>query len=190
MKKISLLSLGILMISHMALAQTYTIDKYHTRVGFSANHFGISQVEGNFKIFDASMVSKRKDFTDAVISFTAQVASISTDVEYRDNDLKGREYFDAVKYPEISFKSIAFKRINAKDYVLIGNLTIHGISRQMAFSVRYNGTAITAMKQPTVGFTITGSVNRLDFGLGGDPLKTGVGNKVALTANTEFTISK
>lgn len=132
-------------------------------MGFSATHFGISHVEGSFKMVDASLVSKRNDFTDAVISFTAQVASINTDVEFRDNDLKSAAYFDAVKYPELSFKSIAFKRIQGNSYVLIGNIIIHGVSKQVVFSVIYNGTAITAIKQPTVGFTIGWHLEQTGF---------------------------
>ena len=190
MKRIFLLAIGLFLLCQSAIGQTYTIDKYHTRVGFSATHFGISHVEGNFKTVDASLISKRKDFTDAVISFTAQVASINTDVEFRDNDLKGAAYFDAAKYPELTFNSIAFKRIKGNSYVLIGNITIHGVSKQVAFSVTYNGTAVTAMKQPTAGFTIKGALNRLDFGVGSDPLSSGVSNQIQILSNIEFTIGK
>jgi polyisoprenoid-binding protein YceI len=182
--------IGLLLLFQSAFGQTYTIDRLHTRLGFSATHFGISQVEGNFKEVDATLISTRKDFTDAVISFTAQVASINTDVEFRDNDLKSAAYFDAVIYPELTFKSIAFKRIKGNSYILIGNITIHGISRQVAFSVIYNGTAVTALKQQTVGFTIKGKLNRMDFGVGTNSLISGVSNQIQVSSNIEFTIGK
>jgi polyisoprenoid-binding protein YceI len=168
--------------------KTYTLDKYHSRVGFSVVHFGISNVEGNFKIVDAQLDSKKEDLTDATINFTADVNSINTDVEMRDNDLKSDKYFDAAKYPTIIFKSSSLKKVADKKYKLKGEITIHGVTKPIEFDVTYNGTAVTAMKQNTAGFTITGKLNRLDFGVGG-PVATGISNEVELRSNVEFTIN-
>lgn len=101
----------ILMLSSSTLfaQKTYTLDKYHAKVGFSVVHFGISHIEGNFKIIDATLESSKADFADAEITFAADVNSIITDVEYRDNDLKSVNYFDALKFPTINFKSTSFK---------------------------------------------------------------------------------
>jgi len=147
-------------------------------------------VEGNLKIIDATLVSQKADLTDAVITFTADVNSINTEVEYRDKDLKSAGYFDVAKYPEITFKSTSFRKVAGKNYLLSGNLTIHGVTKPVVFHVLFNGTAVTAMKKPTSGFTLNGSINRVDFGVGGDPLTSGVSNKIDLTANVEFTIAK
>ncbi|MEP6929316.1 MAG: YceI family protein [Flavobacterium sp.] len=191
MKKIFFLTAAAFMLTAGAFSQsTYTIDKYHTKVGFSATHFGISHVEGNFKLIDASLVSAKPDFTGAVFTFTAQVNSINTDVEYRDNDLKSSAYFDADKFPEITFKSTSFKKIKGKNYLLSGNISIHGVTRAITFNAVYNGTAVTAMKKPTAGFTIKGKLNRLDFSVGSDPLVSGVSNQIELLANIEFTVNK
>jgi len=168
----------------------YTMDKNHARVGFSVVHFGISHVEGNFKIIDAVLQTKNKNFADATITFTAAVNSINTDVEYRDNDLKSTNYFDAVKFPSINFTSTSFKKIAGNIYRLVGNITIHGITKPVIFNVTYNGEAITAMKKPTAGFTITGKIRRMDFGVGGTPATTGIGNNIELRGNVEFTISE
>jgi polyisoprenoid-binding protein YceI len=190
MKKILMLSAAMFLFATIGFAQkTYTLDKYHARVGFSATHFGISHVEGDFKTIDATLQSAKEDFTDAVITFTADVNSINTDVEYRDNDLKSANYFDAAAFPSISFKSTSFKKISGNNYKLSGNITIHGITHPIEFAVIYNGTAVTAMKKPTAGFTITGKLNRLDFGVGGSTLITGVSNEIELRSNLEFTIS-
>lgn len=184
-------TLSIVLLSSTTLfgQKTYTLDKYHAKVGFSALHFGISHVEGNFKIIDATLNSKKADFADAIITFTADVNSINTDVEYRDNDLKSVNYFDAVKFPTIDFKSISFKKLAGKNYRLSGNITIHGVTKPAVFNVIYNGQAVTAMKKPTVGFTITGTINRLDFGVGGPVITSGISNKIELRSNVEFTIS-
>lgn len=190
MKKLSLLSTVLLLLVTTLFAQkNYTLDKYHSRISFSANHFGISHVEGNFKIFDATLLAKKEDLTDAVITLSADVNSINTDVEYRDNDLKSAGYFDAAKFPTLSFMSTSFKKVAGKKYKLSGNMTIHGVTKPVVFDVLYNGTAITAMKKPTAGFTITGVIKRSDFGVGGSPLTSGIGNNIELRSNVEFTIS-
>ncbi len=184
-------AITILLLSSTTLfaQKTYTLDKNHARVGFNVVHFGISNVEGNFKIIDATLESKKADFAGAVITFTADVNSINTDVEYRDNDLKSVNYFDAVKFPAINFKSTSFKKLMGKNYRLTGNITIHGITKPIVFNVIYNGQAVTAMKKPTAGFTITGTINRLDFGVGGAVITSGISNKIELRSNIEFTIS-
>ncbi len=191
MKQLILSAISAFILQSTVFGQaTYTLDKYHSRVNFSATHFGISHVEGNFKTIDATLEAKKADLTDAVITFTAQVNSINTEVEYRDNDLKSANYFDAAKFPEINFKSTSFKNTGGKNYLLAGNITIHGVTKPVVFNVIFNGTAVTAMKKPTAGFTITGKLNRVDFGVGGDPLTSGVGNEIELRSNVEFTIGQ
>ncbi|MES2267526.1 MAG: YceI family protein [Bacteroidota bacterium] len=189
MKRSILLGIIILSSALAAFSQhTYLLDKNHARVVFSATHFGISHVEGNFKTIDATLNAKRKDLTDALITFTADVNSINTDVEYRDNDLKSAGYFDAAKFPVLNFTSTSFKKLGEKRYKLTGDLTIHGITKTVVFNVIANGTAITAMKKPTAGFTLTGRINRLNFGVGGPALTSGVSNSIELRSNLEFTL--
>ena len=72
---------------------------------------------------------------------------------------------------------------------MTGDLTLHGVTKPVVFDVLYNGTAVTAMKKPTAGFTITGVIKRTDFGVGGSPLTSGIGNNIELRSNVEFTIS-
>src|SRR5436190_17067158 len=106
MKKSSLIIIAILLFTTVSFAQkTYTLDKNHARVGFSAVHFGISNIEGNFKIFDATLQAKKEDLTDAVFTFIADVNSINTDVEKRDDDLRSAHFFDVAKFPTMTFKS-------------------------------------------------------------------------------------
>ena len=190
MKKLLSLSVALLVVTTIFAQKTYTLDKFHSRVGFSATHFGISHVEGNFKSIDATLEAKKEDLSDAVITFSADVNSINTDVEYRDNDLKSANYFDAAKFPTLSFTSTSFRKVSGKKYKLAGKMTLHGITKAVSFDVLYNGIAVTAMKKPTAGFTITGIIKRSDFGVGGSPLTSGIGNNIELRSNVEFTISK
>jgi polyisoprenoid-binding protein YceI len=89
MKKINILLAMLLFAAGSAFAQTtWTIDKAHSKIGFNVTHMAVSEVEGNFKDFDASLVTKSDDFSGAEITFTAKTASIDTDIERRDNHLR------------------------------------------------------------------------------------------------------
>lgn len=170
-------------------AQTYTLDKNHTRVGFNATHFGISKVDGRFKDFSATMVSKKDDFTDAVIEMTAIVNSIDTDNNTRDKDLKSENWFDANKYPILTFKSTSFTKTGDKTYQLSGNMTIRGVTKPIVLDVVYNGKAMNPMsKKNSVGFTVNGKLNRKDYKVGGGPADAIVGDEIELRSNAEFII--
>ena len=187
MKKIVLM-LAALLLAMLANSQnTYTMDKNHSRLVFSVMHFGISHVEGNFKNFESSFKSSKDDFSDAVVEMTADVASIDTDVEMRDKDLKSEKWFDAEKYPKITFKSKSFKKISDKKYKLEGDITIKGITKPITFDVDYNGKAQNPMsKKNSVGFTVNGKLNRKDFNVGTGPSAGAVGDDVDVKANVEF----
>jgi len=123
-------------------AQTaiWTADKAHTSVKFSVAHLVISDVDGNFKSFDGSMESSKPDFSDAKITFTADVNSINTDNEMRDNHLKSDDFLNAAKYPQMKFVSTSFTPQGDNKYKLVGNLTIRDVTKSVTFDVKYGGT--------------------------------------------------
>ena len=185
--KRTLFLISTIFLSVTLSAQTaWTPDKNHTQLHFSATHFGIAHIEGIFKTFEVSMKSEKEDFTDAEIEMTADVKSISTEVEYRDNDLRSANWFDAKKFPALVFKSTSLKKVSGNNYKLSGNMTFHGITKPIVFDVVFNGWAVTMTKKQTAGFTINGKLNRSDFNLGGTPLLTGVGDEIGVRANTEI----
>ena len=190
MKKLILLAVCGLFFSTLSFSQnTYKLDGNHARLTFSVKHMGISFVEGIFKTFDATLVSKKQDFSDAQIELTADVKSISTEVEMRDNDLR-KDWFEVEKFATLNFKSTSFKKVSDKNYLLKGNITLHGVTKPITFNVVFNGKATNAFyKKDYVGFTITGKLNRSDFGIGKEPLQTGVGNEIGLRSNVEFVIN-
>ena len=182
-------TIAVYTIALVSNAQTFTLDKNHTRVGFNATHFGISQVDGRFKEFNATLTSKKEDMSDAVIVMTANTNSIDTDIEMRDKDLKSENWFDANKYPELTFKSTSFKKTGDKTYQLNGNMTIRGVTKPITFDVVYNGKAANPMtKKNSVGFTITGKLNRKDFSVGSGAASTVVADEVELKSNVEFIV--
>lgn len=187
MKRASLLTSILLFSSLAMIAQTkWTVDKSHAYLNFTVTHMSLSEVDGSFKKFDASLVASKPDFSDAVFTLSADIASINTDNDYRDTDLKSDKYFDAAKYPKLTFTSKSITKINAKKYKLVGDMTIHGITKSVALELTYNGTG-TAMQthKPFAGFKITGTINRNDFGIGHAPNAI-ISEEIDLKANGEF----
>lgn len=147
-----------------ATATKWTLDKGHSNVKFSVTHMVVAETEGYFKIFDGSMEHTKDDFSDAKINFTVDVASINTDNERRDNHLKGDDFFNAEKYPQMKFESISFTPQGNNKYKLVGNLTIRDVTKQVTFDVTYGGMLKTT-RGSTVGFKATSTINRFDYNL-------------------------
>lgn len=186
MKKIAVLAFAFAM-SYAGFSQNWSLDNSHAKLNFSVTHLLISDVEGNFKTINGKIVSSKEDFSDAQIEFTADVNSINTDNADRDAHLKTADFFDAAKYPTITFKSKSFKKVADKKYKLVGDLTAHGVTKQVEFDVIYNGTIVHPYsKKPVAGFKLTGTIKRSDFGIGTSTPSGVVSDEVTIVANTEF----
>ena len=186
MKKLNTLLL-LLFVASSTFAQTWSLDKAHAKLGFSVTHLLISEVEGSFKTFDAKITSSKEDLSDAVFELTAQANSINTDVENRDKHLRSPDFFDVEKFPTLTFKSTSFKKVEDKKYKLIGDLTIHGVTKQVEFDVTMNGPAVHPFNKKTiVGFKVTGTIKRSDFGVGGGTPSAVVSDEVHINTNGEF----
>lgn len=148
----------------MATNTTWVIDPTHSEVQFKVKHLVISTVTGNFRSFDGKAVSVNDDFTDSEIEFTIDVNSIDTNQEQRDAHLRSADFFDAEKYPKISFKSTSFKK-EGSDYKLVGDLTIKDVTKQVKLDVEFGGTAGDFYGNTKAGFELTGKISRREFGL-------------------------
>src|SRR5574338_1383434 len=118
---------------------SWTVDKAHSKVGFSARHMVISEVEGQFREFNIS-VDAGDDFTDSDIEVIIKIGSIDTGVTDRDNHLKSADFFDAANYPEMKFTSSSIEKISDEEFKLKGDLTIRGISKPVELDLTYGGT--------------------------------------------------
>jgi polyisoprenoid-binding protein YceI len=186
MKKITLAA-TIVFSTLTTFAQGWAMDKAHSRLRFNVTHLLVSDVEGKFKSFDVSVTSSKDDFTDAVIELSADISSINTDNDYRDNDLKSPNFFDAAKFPTLSFKSTSFIKVDVKNYKLKGNLTIHGVTKPVELAVIFNGTSQNPANKKTVaGFRIKGNIKRKDFGVGSGTSTMVVSDEVEIDANVEL----
>lgn len=144
---------------------TFKIDAAHSEITFKVKHLMITNVTGSFTKFDATMESAAADFSDAKISFEADVNSISTNNEQRDGHLKSDDFFSADKFPTLNFTSTSFTHNGGSDYTLTGDLTIRDITKSVSFPVEYGGTATDPYGQVKSGFEIAGKFNRSEFGL-------------------------
>jgi polyisoprenoid-binding protein YceI len=147
----------------------------------------VSDCDGYFKDVTATITSSKADLTDAVAEMTAKVASVSTDNAGRDGHLQGADFFDAAKYPTITFKSTSFTKSKiANGYVVKGNLTMHGVTKPVTFATIIKQGVNPMSKKNIAGFKITGKINRKDFGVGVDTPNAIVGEVVSIVANAEF----
>jgi polyisoprenoid-binding protein YceI len=120
-------------------ADLYVTDPSHTTVSFTVRHLAIYKVRGKFNDFSGTLMYDEHDLTKSSMHGTINVASIDTDNEKRDNDLRGEQFLDAERFPAITFAS---KRVEARDGgpVLLGDLTIHGVTKEIAMPFTITGT--------------------------------------------------
>jgi len=166
---------------------TWTVDKAHTNIRFTTTHMMISEVDGEFTDYDATVENVSEGFVGATVEFTAKVNSINTGNERRDGHLKSDDFFNAEEFPEITFKG----KIEKEDrkYYLVGDFTMRDVTKKVKFDVKYNGI-MTMGETKKAGFKVSGVVNRFDYGLKWDRLiETGsyvVGQDVTITCNVQL----
>lgn len=144
---------------------TWTIAPTHSEVQFKIRHLLISTVSGSFKKFEGTVESERDDFSDAKIQFTAEAASVFTNNKKRDARLKSDDFFNAEKYPKITFVSTEVITEGKDEYMLKGNLTMRDVTKPVRLDVDYGGTTVDSYGQTKAGFEITGKIDRQDYGL-------------------------
>ena len=144
----------------------WVLDPTHSEVEFKIKHMMISTVTGNFKKFDASVETEGEDFTTAKVTFTVDVDSIDTKNEQRDGHLKSVDFFDAANFPQFKFVATKYENVdNDGSYEVYGDLTIRGITRNEKFDAEFGGVIKDPWGNTRAGLTITGKINRKDFGL-------------------------
>lgn len=189
MKKYILAVLALPALLAQGTAATYDIDAAHSAVTFKVAHMAISKVSGRFEKFSGTIEytpgETRSWKTEAVI----ETASVSTGVEARDAHLRGPDFFDAEKFPKLTFRSLkvsGYKNMKGK---LHGELTLHGVTRPIVLEVEGGGPAVDPWGNERMAATAVTTINRKDFGLGWNKvLETGgllVGEKVEITLEIE-----
>lgn len=174
----------------MATATKWVLDPMHSEIQFKIKHLVISTVTGFFKKFEGTCEAPGDSFENAEIDFSLDVESIDTNQEQRDVHLKSPEFFDAEKFPKITFKSTSFTKTGDDEYDLNGNLTIKDVTKPVTLKVEFGGTANDFYGNLKAGFEVTGKINRKEYGLvWGGITETGsvvLGEDVKLVINAQF----
>ena len=143
----------------------WVLDPAHSEVLFKVKHLMITNVTGHFGSIGADVETEEEDFTKAKIKFWAGVDSISTGNGDRDKHLTGADFFDSANHPKITFESSALDKNADGEYTLSGTLNMHGVDKPVKLAVEFGGVAKDPWGNTKAGFTISGKINRKDWGL-------------------------
>ncbi len=174
----------------MTTTTKWVIDNTHSEIHFKVKHLMVSWVTGSFKQFNAIIETNEDDISSAKVSFTADINSISTNNEQRDAHLRTGDFFDAEKFPQLIFESSKLEKIDDSNYKLHGTLTMRGVSKKIILNAEYGGITQDPWGNTRIGFSVSGKINRKDFGVSFSMVsETGgilLGEEVTINANAEF----
>ncbi len=169
------------------------IDPSHSKIQFKVKHLMISNVLGSFKEFEGKASMVENDFSTAVINVSINAASIDTEAADRDAHLKSPDFFDVENFPKIEFEGKGMTPKDEDIFELTGNLTIKGITKPVSLSVEYGGIMTDPWGNKKAGYSVTGEINRKDWGMGWNAaLEAGgvlVGEKIKIMCDVEFAMS-
>lgn len=175
----------------MSKSIKWVVDQSHSEIAFKVRHLMIAHVKGTFQTFDASIYTTSKDFTTAEIDLWIDASSITTGDAKRDEHLKSAEFFDTQNHKQITFTSSTIGKPDSNgNHELWGELTIKGITKNVKLSVQFGGIQKDPWENEKAGFTVSGKINRSDWGLTWNtPLENGgliVGEEVTISGEVEL----
>jgi polyisoprenoid-binding protein YceI len=180
---------ALMLLAGSIQAQLWRVDPAHSSVNFQVTHMVISKVNGKFNDFTSTITFDGKDVSTGIAKLTVKTASIDTGNEQRDTHLKSPDFFDAEKYPDMSFKSTKVIKGEGQKFQLIGTLTMRGVTKEVTFNCEFTGT-VDVQNTMKAGFSATTRINRQDFNISwSKSIDNGgliVSNDVDITLNLEF----
>jgi polyisoprenoid-binding protein YceI len=173
-----------------ASTTVWTVDPAHAELAFSVRHLMINNVRGRFGKVEGTVVVDNADLNKSKVDVTIDVSSIDTRQEMRDNHLRSADFFDAGTYPTMHFVSKRIVGDVTKDFQIVGDLTIRGTTREIDLKAQLEGRGKDPWGNERAGFSLTGSLNRHDYGLNwNQALEAGgvtVGAEVKITIDVEI----
>ena len=183
---LGLTAVAVLLLSKANAIDNYKIDPAHTSVGFAIRHMGVSNVKGHFDEFVGSLLLDNGSIQEATA--TIQVKSVNTGIEKRDNHLRTADFFEAAKYPEITFKTKRVEK-SGDQTILIGDFTVRGVTKEVRLPVTLSGPVKDPQGNTRIGLEAKTTVNRKDYGMKFNAvMETGglmVGEEVTIEINAE-----
>lgn len=168
----------------------WVLDPTHSELTFKVKHLMISSVKGEFRNFNATINAVGADFSKATVSVNIQAGSIFTNNDDRDGHLKSADFFDAENHKEINFTGTSFTKLDDENYQLKGNLSIKGVTKEVSLDVEFGGVNKDPWGNEKAGFSLSGKINRKDWGLNWNAaLETGgvlVSDEVKINAEVQF----
>jgi polyisoprenoid-binding protein YceI len=168
----------------------WALDPTHSEILFKVKHLMITNVKGEFRKFNATLTSDGNNFSNATVNVTIDAASVFTNEENRDNHLKGADFFDVENHKEITFVGTSFEKVDEENFTLKGNLTMKGVSKEISLDVEFGGVNKDPWGNEKAGFSVSGKINRKDFGLNWNAaLETGgvlVSEEVKINGEVQF----
>jgi polyisoprenoid-binding protein YceI len=174
----------------VATKTKWALDPSHSEIVFKVKHLMIANVKGEFRKFNALVNSENENFDASSIEVSIDAASIFTNSDDRDNHLKSADFFDAANHPSLVFKGTSLKKIDDEKFELKGQLTIKGVAKEVKLDVEFGGVNKDPWGNQKAGFSVSGKINRTDFGLNWNAaLETGgvlVSEEVKINAEVQF----
>lgn len=147
------------------MPQTLTLDRSHSVIGFTARHFMVTTVRGQFKDFEGTFEVDGDDYKSLKADVVIKTASVSTNTDQRDEHLRSADFFDAAKYPEMHFVSTGVQKNGEDDFTLTGDLTIKDVTRPVVLNATLEGSFNDPYGNERIGVTLRGELDREDWGL-------------------------
>jgi len=176
------------------LVGTWKLDPYHSELAFSVKHLMISKVKGTFGTFDVTIVTA-EDPRETTIEATVDVASVNTGVEPRDNHLRTSDFFLVEEHPTMTFRSTGFDGDATKgEFTVTGELSLRGVTQPVTLTGEFGGISNDGQGNVKAGATVTGKINRHDFGVSWNNALEGggvtLGDEVTITADLQVALQK
>ena len=183
--------LAVASVTTLSLAKpvAYQIDPTHTATVFSWNHFGFSTPSANFSDIQGTINVDNAKPANSSVNVTIPLSSLNTNVKALDEHLKTADFFDAAKYPNITFKSTKVQALGKNKYKITGNLTVKDVTKPVILDAVLNKQGVHPMtKAESIGFNATTSFDRSAFGVGA--YVPNVGDKITVNITTEASVPK
>ena len=184
-----LLALGVAPSTVSAAPTQWAADPNHSSATFTIVHLAISKVTGVIPIKSATIVTGQKPDEPTSVEATLDPAAIDTRDQKRDDDLRSADFFEVAKYPAMTFKSTSIAPGTGGNFTMVGNLTMHGVTKPVTLNAHYNGSTTGARNEQRVSYSATGTIDRRDFGINWGQTTPGgsliAGNSVALDIEIE-----
>lgn len=174
----------------MANQTKWVLDPAHSEIDFKVRHMMITNVKGEFRAFNAVILTESDDFSKGSVELNIESGSVFTNNTDRDKHLKSADFFDAENHKELKFTSSSLTKLDDDNYKLNGILDIRGIKKQVSFDVEFGGINKDPWGNLKAGFSLSGKINRKDWGLNWNAaLETGgvlVSDEVRINAEVQF----